>query len=165
MSEVLVGAETCVALGAAQPQFEAHPSREVTIGSLTVQRALPVKGRRLVGPWCFLDRVGPLTFSEGRAIDVAPHPHMGLQTVTWLLEGEILHDDSLGNESVLSAGGVLPDGLPVERLTVRSNGCLSARTRAGYAVVAANQPLDAPVLARNPATRSGCGSASRACSM
>src|SRR5262245_46861882 len=106
MPDSTVPAEACVALGASQQQFEAHPAREVSLGSLVVHRALPVKGRRMIGPWCFLDRFGPLTFTEGAAIDVAPHPHMGLQTVTWLLDGEIVHDDSLLNESVLRRGGV-----------------------------------------------------------
>jgi quercetin 2,3-dioxygenase len=71
-----------------------------------VQRALPVKGRRLIGPWCFLDRFGPLSFTDGRPMDVAPHPHTGLQTVSWLLDGEIAHLDSLGSEAVLRPGGV-----------------------------------------------------------
>jgi redox-sensitive bicupin YhaK (pirin superfamily) len=73
---------------------------------MTVSRALPVKDRRLVGPWCFLDRFGPLTFAEGKPMDVAPHPHIGLQTVTWLLDGEVVHDDSLDSEAVLRPGGV-----------------------------------------------------------
>ena len=71
-----------------------------------VARALPVRGRRMVGPWCFLDRFGPMTFAEGKPMDVAPHPHIGLQTVTWLLDGEIVHDDSLGCEAVARPGGV-----------------------------------------------------------
>jgi len=50
----------------------------------------------MVGPWCFLDSYGPLTFAAGKPMDVAPHPHIGLQTVSWLLEGEVLHNDSLG---------------------------------------------------------------------
>ena len=101
-----VQAEACVALGAAQRQFEAYPNREVALGALAVSRALPIRERRLVGPWCFLDRFGPLTFTEGKPMDVAPHPHIGLQTVSWLLAGEIVHDDSLGCESVLRPGGV-----------------------------------------------------------
>jgi redox-sensitive bicupin YhaK (pirin superfamily) len=101
-----VAAETCVALGASAPALEAHPARELMLGQLKVARALPVKERRLVGPWCFLDRFGPASFSDGKPMDVAPHPHIGLQTVTWLLEGEIVHDDSLNNESVLRPGGV-----------------------------------------------------------
>jgi redox-sensitive bicupin YhaK (pirin superfamily) len=102
----IVPAEECVALGATQQQLESYPARELSLGGIAIARALPVRDRRLVGPWCFLDRFGPLTFSEGKPMDVAPHPHIGLQTVTWLLEGEIVHDDSLGFESVLRPGGV-----------------------------------------------------------
>jgi hypothetical protein len=76
------------------------------VGTIEVSRALPVAGRRMIGPWCFLDRYGPLTFSEGRPMDVAPHPHIGLQTVTWLLDGEVIHDDSLRSEAVVRPGGV-----------------------------------------------------------
>jgi redox-sensitive bicupin YhaK (pirin superfamily) len=101
-----VAAETCVALGAADARVESYPNRELTLGSLAITRALPVKDRRLVGPWCFLDRFGPLTFRGGKPMDVAPHPHIGLQTVTWLLQGEVVHDDSLGYESILRPGGV-----------------------------------------------------------
>jgi quercetin 2,3-dioxygenase len=101
-----ISAEECVALGATTPALEPHPNRELSLGSLRVSRALPVRDRRLVGPWCFLDRFGPLTFAEGKPMDVAPHPHIGLQTVTWLLEGEVVHDDSLGCASVLRPGGV-----------------------------------------------------------
>ncbi len=101
-----VSAEECVALGAAGQRWEPYPNRELSLGSLVVSRALPIKDRRLVGPWCFLDRFGPLTFSSGKPMDVAPHPHIGLQTVTWLDEGEVVHDDSLGHEAVLRPGGV-----------------------------------------------------------
>ena len=105
-----VAAETCVALGANDARVEAYPNRELRLGSLAISRALPVKQKRLVGPWCsrplFLDRFGPLTFSKGKPMDVAPHPHIGLQTVTWLLQGEVVHDDSLGYESILRPGGV-----------------------------------------------------------
>jgi len=95
-----------VALGAGDARVDSYPNRELSLGSLAISRALPVKERRLVGPWCFLDRFGPLTFSESKPMDVAPHPHMGLQTVTWLLQGEVVHDDSLGFESLLRPGGV-----------------------------------------------------------
>lgn len=106
MSDSTVAAEPCVAIGAAQQQLEAYAGREVTLGALRVVRALPVKGRRLIGPWCFLDRFGPATFARSGGMDVAPHPHIGLQTVTWLLDGEIVHDDSLLQEAVLRPGGV-----------------------------------------------------------
>ena len=101
-----VAAEECVALGGGRSELDAYPNRELALGSLTISRALPVRDRRLVGPWCFLDRFGPLSFTEGKPMDVAPHPHIGLQTVTWLLDGEVLHDDSIGSQSLLRAGGV-----------------------------------------------------------
>jgi redox-sensitive bicupin YhaK (pirin superfamily) len=102
----IVAAEECIALGASQHRLESYPTREVALGDLTISRALPIRERRLVGPWCFLDRFGPLTFSEGKPMDVAPHPHIGLQTVSWLHEGEVVHDDSLGSASILRPGGV-----------------------------------------------------------
>jgi redox-sensitive bicupin YhaK (pirin superfamily) len=86
--------------------FEEHPGRETALGELTIWRALPARGRRLIGPWCFLDRYGPLTFIEGKPMDVAPHPHIGLQTVSWLLEGEVIHHDSIGGEGTARPGGV-----------------------------------------------------------
>lgn len=101
-----VAAEECLALNAPEPQLESYPNRELHLGHLAITRALPVRDRRLVGPWCFLDRFGPLSFTDGKPMDVAPHPHIGLQTVTWLLDGEVLHDDSLGSRSVLRPGGV-----------------------------------------------------------
>lgn len=102
----IVAAEECTALGATQHTLEAHPNRDVSLGSLTVTRVLPIRDRRMVGPWCFLDRFGPLSFADDKPMDVAPHPHTGLQTVTWLLEGEVLHDDSLGFEATARPGGV-----------------------------------------------------------
>lgn len=81
-------------------------SRSTALGPLLVRRALPVREKRMIGPWCFLDRYGPVTFSDEKAMDVAPHPHIGLQTVSWLLDGEVLHRDSLGCEATVVAGGV-----------------------------------------------------------
>lgn len=101
-----VAAEQCVALGTPHHALESYPNRDVSLGRLAVTRALPIRDRRMVGPWCFLDRFGPLSFSAERPMDVAPHPHIGLQTVTWLIEGEILHDDSLGSEATGRPGGV-----------------------------------------------------------
>ena len=106
MTKPLVAAESLVALGATERRLDQYPNHEVNLGALRISRALPVKGRRMIGPWCFLDRFGPLSFTEGTPMDVAPHPHMGLQTITWLLEGEVVHDDSLGEEAVLRPGGV-----------------------------------------------------------
>ena len=101
-----VAAEECTALGPADHTLEAYPNRDVSLGHLTVTRVLPIRDRRMIGPWCFLDRFGPLSFSAEKPMDVAPHPHTGLQTVTWLLEGEVLHDDSLGCEATARPGGV-----------------------------------------------------------
>jgi quercetin 2,3-dioxygenase len=121
----IVPAEECISLRATQPRLEPYPSRELSLGALAISRALPLKDRRLVGPWCFLDRFGPLTFNAGKPMDVAPHPHIGLQTVTWLHEGEIIHHDSLGHESVLRPGGVnvmtSGDGIAHAEQTPRHN--------------------------------------------
>jgi redox-sensitive bicupin YhaK (pirin superfamily) len=106
MTKPLVGAEPCTALGAAKPALEVFPSKDVSLGNLHVTRVLPIRERRMVGPWCFLDRFGPLTFADDTPMNVAPHPHIGLQTVTWLFDGEVLHDDSLGSEAVGRPGGV-----------------------------------------------------------
>jgi redox-sensitive bicupin YhaK (pirin superfamily) len=89
-------AEPCASEPEAGPRLEALPGRLADLGGLPIRRLLPRSGRRLVGPWCFLDSYGPLAFSGGKPMDVAPHPHIGLQTVSWLLEGEVVHNDSLG---------------------------------------------------------------------
>ena len=60
----------------------------------------------MVGPWCFLDRFGPVTFAGGKPMDVGAHPHIGIQTVSWILEGEIVHHDTLGHDAPLRPGGV-----------------------------------------------------------
>jgi redox-sensitive bicupin YhaK (pirin superfamily) len=106
MRDNSIAAEECTSLGAPGYKFESYPNREVRLGSLQIARALPIRDRRMVGPWCFLDRFGPLAFAGGTPMDVAPHPHMGIQTVTWVLEGEVLHNDSLGCEAVVRPGGV-----------------------------------------------------------
>jgi redox-sensitive bicupin YhaK (pirin superfamily) len=79
-------------------------SRTSRVGELTVRRALPRRVHRTVGAWCFADHMGPATVSVDRGVDIGPHPHIGLQTVTWLAAGEILHRDSLGSEQVIRAG-------------------------------------------------------------
>ena len=66
--------------------------------AMTVLRSLPNRGRRLVGAWCFVDHFGPDDVAAGRRMDVPPHPHTGLQTVSWLLEGGVRHRDSLGSD-------------------------------------------------------------------
>ncbi len=74
------------------------------VGGLEVHRSLPRRGRRMVGAWCFLDRFGPVDATPERTMIVGPHPHIGLHTVTWLLRGEVLHSDSLGNKQPIRPG-------------------------------------------------------------
>jgi redox-sensitive bicupin YhaK (pirin superfamily) len=91
--------QRCEAEAAAHAEVESWPAREADLGGgLRVVRALPLRQHRLVGPWCFFDYYGPLSFTGRKAMDVAPHPHTGLQTVSWLFSGEVLHNDSLGCE-------------------------------------------------------------------
>lgn len=76
------------------------------IGGFQVRRALPTAKRRLVGPFIFFDRMGPAILRAGQALDVRPHPHIGLSTVTYLFDGRIRHRDSLGTEMVIQPGDV-----------------------------------------------------------
>jgi len=85
--------------------MELIASHESDVGGLPIHRALPTRVRRTVGPWCFLDHAGPADL-HGRGMNVAPHPHTGLATFSWMIEGEILHRDSLGSEQVLRPGQV-----------------------------------------------------------
>ncbi|CAN7180616.1 pirin family protein [Pararhizobium sp. LjRoot238] len=80
--------------------------RTSDIGNLQVRRALPTAKRRLVGPFIFFDRMGPALLRAGQAVDVRPHPHIGLSTVTYLFDGEIKHRDSLGTEMVIEPGDI-----------------------------------------------------------
>lgn len=75
-------------------------------GGLTVGRVLPFAKRRMVGPFVFLDHMGPADFAPGEGIDVRPHPHIGLSTVTYLFDGELWHHDSLGTVQVIVPGEV-----------------------------------------------------------
>ncbi|MET0365574.1 MAG: pirin family protein [Sphingobium sp.] len=81
------------------------PVRDLGDG-FTVRRALPSQHRRMVGPFIFLDQMGPAAFHSGEGLDVRPHPHIGLATVTYLIEGEILHRDSLGSVQAIRPGEV-----------------------------------------------------------
>jgi hypothetical protein len=76
------------------------------IGGFQVRRALPSAKRRMVGPFIFFDRMGPALLRAGQALDVRPHPHIGLSTVTYLFDGKIRHRDSLGTEMVIEPGDV-----------------------------------------------------------
>jgi redox-sensitive bicupin YhaK (pirin superfamily) len=92
------------AIGAAE-MIILPPVRDLGDG-FTVRRALPSAHRRMVGPFIFFDQMGPVTMSAGHGLDVRPHPHIGLATVTYLLEGEILHRDSLGIVQPIRPGAV-----------------------------------------------------------
>lgn len=76
------------------------------IGGFEVRRALPAQQRQMVGPFIFFDQMGPGEFLTGKGVDVRPHPHIGLSTITYLFEGEILHRDSLGTEQPIAPGDV-----------------------------------------------------------
>ncbi len=76
------------------------------VGGFEVRRALPSRRRRMVGPFVFFDQMGPGEFRLGRGLDVRPHPHIGLATVTYLFRGEILHRDSLGTATAIRPGAV-----------------------------------------------------------
>lgn len=92
---------------ATAPSLEriASKSSELAEG-LTIRRSLPTRQRRMIGAWCFLDHIGPVQFAPGHEMHVGAHPHTGLQTFTWMIEGEILHRDSLGSEQVIRPGQV-----------------------------------------------------------
>src|SRR5215472_10871072 len=80
--------------------------RTVDLGGLQVRRALPSARSRMVGPFIFFDHFGPAVFGAGAGIDVRPHPHIGLATVTYLFDGEIVHRDSLGSAVPIRPGAV-----------------------------------------------------------
>jgi redox-sensitive bicupin YhaK (pirin superfamily) len=77
-----------------------------SLGEFDVRRVLPAAARRMVGPFVFLDHMGPAVFPPGQGIAVRPHPHIGLATITYLFEGEIMHRDSLGFVQLIEAGAV-----------------------------------------------------------
>lgn len=76
------------------------------LGGFSVRRAIPTIGTRMIGPWVFFDHMGPAEFAPGDGISVRPHPHIGIATVTYLFEGEILHRDSLGSYQAIRPGDI-----------------------------------------------------------
>lgn len=88
-----------------RPEPEVLTAREVDLGDgLPVRRLLPRRGHTTIGAWCFVDHFGPLDAVGHDGLRVPPHPHTGLQTVTWLLEGTVLHRDSIGSEQLIRPG-------------------------------------------------------------
>jgi redox-sensitive bicupin YhaK (pirin superfamily) len=97
----------------ARPESSPPPGVETVIiprahdlGGFEVRRALPTRERQMVGPFIFFDQMGPGEFLAGQGLDVRPHPHIGLSTVTYLFDGEILHRDSLGSAQPIRPGDV-----------------------------------------------------------
>ncbi|MEV6024877.1 pirin family protein [Streptomyces sp. NPDC052036] len=89
------------------PRVDVITARDVPLGgprAMTVRRTLPQRARTLIGAWCFADHYGPDDVAATGGMDVAPHPHTGLQTVSWLFSGEIEHRDSLGSHALVKPG-------------------------------------------------------------
>jgi redox-sensitive bicupin YhaK (pirin superfamily) len=85
------------------PAVDLLDGRRTEVGGLPVTRSLPQRRRRTIGAWCFVDHFGPADLVEA-SMRVGPHPHIGLHTVTWVFEGEVLHRDSLGSEQLIRPG-------------------------------------------------------------
>ncbi|MFD0149423.1 pirin family protein [Streptomyces sp. NPDC055721] len=92
-----------------EADVEVLTARDVPLGgprAMTVRRTLPQRARTLIGAWCFADHYGPDRVADSGGMDVAPHPHTGLQTVSWLFSGEIEHRDSLGTHAFVRPGEI-----------------------------------------------------------
>jgi redox-sensitive bicupin YhaK (pirin superfamily) len=98
-------------------------------GGLVVRRLLPTAARRMVGPFIFLDHMGPVGLAPGAGMDVRPHPHINLATVTYLFEGEIVHRDSLGSEQAIRPGAI--NWMTAGRGIVHSERSPAAERKAG----------------------------------
>ncbi len=85
---------------------EVREGRTARIGAMGIVRALPTKGRRTIGAWCLIDVMLPGDELDPDPLEIGPHPHIGLSTVTWILDGEALHSDSLGTEQLIRPGEV-----------------------------------------------------------
>ncbi|HEV8096146.1 MAG TPA: pirin family protein, partial [Burkholderiales bacterium] len=93
--------------GATTPAIETIiAGRKRDIGGFSVERLLPAAARRRVGPFVFFDHMGPAALAAGQGIDVRPHPHINLATVTYLFEGEIVHRDSVGSLQPIQPGAI-----------------------------------------------------------
>ncbi len=128
------------------------------LGGFVVRRVLPAAGRRTVGPFVFFDHMGPVDFAPGAGLDVRPHPHIGLATITYLFEGEILHRDSLGTVQAIVPGDV--NWMTAGRGIVHSERTAAERRRDGHRLHGIQAwvalPLEseevAPSFAHHPAT-------------
>src|SRR4029077_10527602 len=100
----IIAASSAAPMSASAPLLLKPHTRD--LGGFSVRRVLPGMPHRMVGPFIFFDHMGPADFAPGSGIDVRPHPHIGLATVTYLFEGEILHRDSLGTVQAIAPGDV-----------------------------------------------------------
>jgi len=117
--------------------IEVREGRSTSIGRMGILRVLPTKGRRTVGPWCFVDLMNPDDVEHPPPLEIGPHPHIGLATVTWLFAGAALHSDSLGSEQLIRPGelnlmtsgrGIAHAELGVETgIATRTNGIMGAQ--------------------------------------
>ena len=98
-------ADCAVAQGCAAIKLIIEPKPH-DLGGFTVRRSLPVRQQRSIGPWIFFDEMGAAEFSPGNGVNVRPHPHINLATVTYLFDGEILHRDSLGSYQPITPGDI-----------------------------------------------------------
>ncbi|WP_149823160.1 pirin family protein [Streptomyces tailanensis] len=101
------GAEVDGDRSAEEPRVDVLPARDVPLGgprAMHVRRTLPQRARTLIGAWCFADHYGPVDATATGGVDVPPHPHTGLQTVSWLFSGEIEHRDTLGTRAFIRPG-------------------------------------------------------------
>jgi redox-sensitive bicupin YhaK (pirin superfamily) len=142
------------------------PQRRRDLGGFEVGRVLPYPQRRMVGPFVFLDEMGPVDFPAGlpRTVDVRPHPHIGLATLTYLFAGEITHRDSLGNHQVIRPGEVnwMTAGRGIshsERFErARAEGLQLHGLQAWVALPREREDA-APAFSHHPGTALPCGSA------
>ncbi len=106
MSWQLAESPTCIPETGCDPVALVLKPKAKDIGAFEVKRALPAADKQRVGPFIFFDQMGPTVFDGDTAMDVRPHPHIGISTITWLFEGEIQHRDSLGYELTIRPGEV-----------------------------------------------------------
>ena len=106
MSWQLAELPDCTEEALCEPVALVLKPRAKDIGAFDVKRALPAREQQMIGPFIFFDQMGPTVFKDDMAMDVRPHPHIGISTITWLFEGEIRHKDSLGSDLVIRPGEV-----------------------------------------------------------
>jgi hypothetical protein len=126
-------------------RIDVKEGRSTSVGGMAISRVLPTKGRRTVGPWCFVDLILPPDFEDPHPMEVGPHPHTGLATVTWLFEGEALHSDSLGTEQPIRPGQL--------NLMTSGNGIAHAELGTTAGVQGAQMWLAQPEASRHGAPR------------